>query len=201
MAPSTRARHALQAARPNSKNTFFRSALAAPSPSAREVCHLSAPRSLKCGWVPGAVGMMCFSPPSHATRVSPAATGALVVVVNPLHLDETCWAPVCETAGRSPADGRGRPVSTASPSLWSDVEHALFALEIAFERGIHSPGVFIEASCSTLSARRMASSPPRGPWCRRCPRSPVRPSAPSPRTRVAESLERPRIPGTRHSWR
>jgi hypothetical protein len=39
-------------------------------------------------------------------------------------------------------------------------------------------GVDRQASCSTLSARRMASSPPRGPWCRRCPRSPVRPSAP-----------------------
>jgi hypothetical protein len=31
---------------------------------------------------------------------------------------------------------------------------------------------------STLSARRMASSPLRGPSCRRCPRSPERPSAP-----------------------
>lgn len=33
---------------------------------------------------------------SHATRVSPATTGALVVAVNPLHLDETGRATVRE---------------------------------------------------------------------------------------------------------
>ena len=39
-------------------------------------------------------------------------------------------------------------------------------------------GVDRQASCSTLPARRMASSPPRGPSCRRCLRSPERPYAP-----------------------
>src|SRR5450756_780651 len=88
MAPSTRARHAPQKpARPSSMNTFLRSPRAAARPSAREVYHLTAPRSLKWGWAPGVFGIVRLLL-SHATRVSPAAARALVVAVNPLHLDE-----------------------------------------------------------------------------------------------------------------
>src|ERR1700704_1547547 len=78
MAPSTRTRHAPQAARPSSMNTFLHSPRAAARPSAREVYHLTAPRSLKWGWAPGVFGIVRLLL-SHATRVSLAAARALVM--------------------------------------------------------------------------------------------------------------------------